>query len=118
MYKVIVPFADACDDGHVYLTGDTYPRKGFEPTAERVIELASTANGRGFPVIEKVVKPVKQDNKTEAEPEVKQAENPVEENAEDTEESVETKAEEQEKPVEETSPKTVKAARGRPRTNK
>lgn len=112
MYKVIVPFADAGDDGHVYLTGDTYPRKGFEPTAERVIELASTANGRGFPVIEKVVKPVKQDNKTEAEPEVKQAETPVEENAK------ETKAEEQEKPVEETSPKTVKAARGRPRTNK
>lgn len=96
MYKVIVPFADAGDDGHVYLTGDTYPRKGFEPTAERVIELASTANGRGFPVIEKVVKPVKQDNKTGTEPEVKQAETPVEE----------------------TAPKTVKAARGRPRTNK
>ena len=52
MYKVICPFADSCDDGHVYLTGDTYPREGVEPSAERIIELASTANGRGFPLIE------------------------------------------------------------------
>ena len=54
MYKVIVPFADSQDDGHVYFTGSTYPREGIEPTAERIIELASTANGRGYPLIEEV----------------------------------------------------------------
>lgn len=60
MYKVICSFADSCDDGNVYLTGDTYPREGLEPSEERIIELASTANGRGFPVIEKVDDPVEE----------------------------------------------------------
>ena len=54
MYKAICPFADSEDNGYVYRTGDTYPREGYEPTAERLIELVGTANGRGFPVIKEV----------------------------------------------------------------
>ena len=53
-YKVTVAFADSLDDGFVYRTGDTYPREGYEPTPDRIIELMGTANGRGFPVIEQV----------------------------------------------------------------
>lgn len=94
MYKVIVPFADSCDDGYVYRTGDTYPREGYEPTSERVAELIGTANGRGFPVIEPAKDPVE-------EPIEEQAEEPVEEVAVET-------------AVEETAPKP----KGRPRRAK
>lgn len=70
MYRAIVAFADSCDDGYVYRTGDTYPREGLEPTAERIIELTGTANGRGFPVIEEVQEAVKAEPVAEPEPEV------------------------------------------------
>ena len=57
-YKVTHSFADSLDDGFVYRTGDTYPRDGYEPTPDRIIELIGTANGRGFPVIEEVTEEV------------------------------------------------------------
>lgn len=113
MYKVIYSFVDPSDgDGHVYLTGDTYPREGFEPTAERILELGSTANGLGFPVIEKAEEPVAEtveepeqvvEQVTEAEPETVEAEEPVEE---------------QEKPAEpEEKPAAARSGRGRKRAN-
>lgn len=53
-YKVVYAFADSQDNGHVYRTGDTYPRDGLEPTDLRIADLASTSNALGFPVIELV----------------------------------------------------------------
>lgn len=63
MYTVLVRFADLQDNGFVYNAGDTYPRKGLEPTADRINELASDRNKRGLTLIkkavEKTVKPKK-----------------------------------------------------------
>lgn len=54
MYKVIVDFADLQDKEHVYRVGDEFPRSGFPVSEERLKELASFANKRGCPLIEKV----------------------------------------------------------------
>jgi hypothetical protein len=44
----------------VYNVGDTYPRKGLEPTADRIDELASNRNKRGLTLMKKAVeKPVR-----------------------------------------------------------
>lgn len=63
MYKVIRYFTDLQDDDYIYREGDTYPRKGLKPTADRINELASEKNKRGLPLIkkavEKTVKPKK-----------------------------------------------------------
>lgn len=56
MYTVLVRFADLQDNGFVYNAGDTYPRKGLKPTANRIDELASNRNIRGLPLIKKTVK--------------------------------------------------------------
>lgn len=56
MYTVLVRFADLQDNGFVYNAGDTYPRKGLKPTANRIDELASNRNKRGLPLIKKTVK--------------------------------------------------------------
>ena len=56
MYTVLVRFVDLQDNGFVYNVGDTYPRKGIEPTADRIDELASNRNKRGLPLIKKAVK--------------------------------------------------------------
>lgn len=53
MYTVLVRFADLQDNGFVYNVGDTYPRKGIEPTADRIDELASDRNKRGLTLIKK-----------------------------------------------------------------
>ena len=97
MYKVIHPFADSEDNGYVYLTGGTYPREGYEPTSSRIIELESTANGCGYPVIEKVAEapaepeteeipfselPTAEEAEANAEEETEQAEPAAEEQAE------------------------------------
>lgn len=44
-YIVVKHFTDLQDHGYKYAEGDTYPRKGYEPSAER-IEMLSTANNR------------------------------------------------------------------------
>lgn len=115
MFKVIVPFADSNDNGHVYLTGDTYPREGYEPTAERLIELGSTSNGRGYPVIEQVIEaeaPVAEPEANEvpfSEPVTEEeAEATAEAEAEETEEEVQVE-EPKEKPVRKTESKPPKA---------
>ena len=67
MYKVIVPFVDLQDaketkSGVVfypYEVGDNYPRKGLNPTKERINELLTSENRRGMPLIEEVKKPRK-----------------------------------------------------------
>ena len=55
MYKVVVKFADVMDRDHIYEIGDTYPREGYEPDADRVEFLASSQNKLGAPVIELVL---------------------------------------------------------------
>lgn len=53
MWRVLVDFSDLQDGGHVYHTGDKFPRVG-EVDPGRVAELASFNNRRGFPLIEEV----------------------------------------------------------------
>ena len=62
MYKVIKSFYDLQDaketkSGTVYTeykVGDTYPRKGLKPSAERIAELAGSDNKQHTPLIEKI----------------------------------------------------------------
>ena len=60
MYKVIKAFDDLQDTittkagtvYHHYDTGDLYPRKGLEPSNERIMELATDNNAQKIPLIE------------------------------------------------------------------
>lgn len=54
MYKVIVKFTDLKDNNYAYAVGDVFPRTGVEASKERLTELSTSANRRGFPLIEKV----------------------------------------------------------------
>ena len=54
MYKVLIAFADLEDGNYIYRAGDTYPRKGFTASDERLEELASSENKQNRPLIEKV----------------------------------------------------------------
>lgn len=54
MYEVIIAFIDLVDGRHEYLVGDTYPREGHEPTADRIEFLLSDTNKVGKPVIKEV----------------------------------------------------------------
>lgn len=54
MYKVKVFFTDLQDHGHAYHVGDTYPREGLEPTAERIAELSGKDNRQGKVLIHEV----------------------------------------------------------------
>ena len=65
MYKVISYFKDGEDNRHEYNVGDIYPRKGYEPTAERVRGLLGENNKRGYPVIVEVEEVVTADKKPE-----------------------------------------------------
>lgn len=51
MYVAIKRFSDLTDDDHIYDTGDVYPRDGFEPSRERIIELATSKNKLETPLI-------------------------------------------------------------------
>lgn len=51
MYKVICRFADLQDSSTIYEVGDTYPREGYEPAAERIVELSGSKNKIGKPLI-------------------------------------------------------------------
>lgn len=53
-YKVIKYFTDLQDNKHAYHEGDTFPREGLEVSPERLVELSSTRNKRGIPLIELV----------------------------------------------------------------
>ena len=63
MYTVLVRFADLQDNDYVYNVGDTYPRKGLEPTADRINELASDRNKRGLTLIKKATEKSKRNKK-------------------------------------------------------
>lgn len=52
MAKVIKSFFDLQDSNYEYKVGDTYPRKDYKPTKERIDELAGDKNKLGFAVIE------------------------------------------------------------------
>lgn len=76
MYKVTHFFHDLQDshttkDGtvyHAYNVGDTYPRRGYEPSEERIKELSGKDNIRGVTLIELVEeqeKPVEEQEKPE-----------------------------------------------------
>ncbi|HDG5469226.1 TPA: hypothetical protein ACU3IC_001262 [Staphylococcus aureus] len=48
---VKVDFTDLEDNRHVYLKGHVYPRKGYDPTDERIKSLASVENKRNEQMI-------------------------------------------------------------------
>ena len=54
MYLVIQNFVDLADKCHKYVAGEEYPRKGYEPTAERIKELVEGNNKAGVKLIKKV----------------------------------------------------------------
>ncbi len=54
MYKVIKAFTDLQDNRYGYKAGDAYPRKGYEPSEERIAELSSGNNLQGKPLIQLV----------------------------------------------------------------
>lgn len=51
MYKAIEYFTDLQDNGYAYKVGDEYPRKGYNPSEDRINELAGKENVRGRAVI-------------------------------------------------------------------
>lgn len=53
-YKVIKYFKDAQDNLYAYKAGDTFPRAGAKVSDERIEELSTDKNKRGFPLIEAV----------------------------------------------------------------
>ena len=54
MYKVIKYFTDLQDKDHPYNVGDTYPRKGLNPSKERYAELSGSDNKQGVQLIKEV----------------------------------------------------------------
>ena len=52
MAKVIHEFLDLQDNNHYYQVGDTFPRKGVEVSKERMVELSTSSNKIGVPLIE------------------------------------------------------------------
>lgn len=51
MYKVIHHFTDLQDNNYKYTEGDNYPRQGYEPSEERIAELATDENRLKKPLI-------------------------------------------------------------------
>ena len=52
-YRVIRSFHDLQDDMHLYRVGDTYPRAGSQPSAQRITALESGNNAGGKIYIKK-----------------------------------------------------------------
>ena len=52
MYRAVEQFADLQDDKYIYEIGMIYPRKGLNPSDERIKELAGSENKVGKPGIE------------------------------------------------------------------
>lgn len=67
MYIVLKNFTDLEDNGHKYTMGEEYPRKGYEPTEERVKALTSGNNKAGIKLLKEVKAPKKAEPK-EVEP--------------------------------------------------
>lgn len=54
MYKVLKAFTDLQDNNYVYEEGSEYPRKGSDPSEERIAELSGKKNLQGIPLIKEV----------------------------------------------------------------
>ena len=65
MYKAVVEFYDLTDGGRKYSVGDTVPRADFVVSDERIAYLLGNNNKLGKPVIEKIGKAEKVEEKTE-----------------------------------------------------
>ncbi|MDE8065801.1 hypothetical protein PT067_07690 [Erysipelothrix rhusiopathiae] len=50
-YIVIKRWHDLQDNNFQYEVGDSYPREGLEPSRERILELSSSNNIPGIPLI-------------------------------------------------------------------
>ncbi len=98
MYKVIKYFTDLQDNDHAYNVGDEFPHDGMEVTEKRLLELSTSANRRGMPLIEQV----------------NEASEPVQIEAE-TEEPIDDFMNPQEEPIEEEDTEKPEKRRGRPR---
>lgn len=53
-YTVIRYFTDLQDKNYAYRAGDTYPREGLSPSAERIEELAGSQNKQKTPLIQAI----------------------------------------------------------------
>jgi hypothetical protein len=101
MYRVIKYFTDLQDNNHAYQVGDIFPHEGKEVTEKRLLELSTSANRRGMPLIEKV-------EETEVAKEVEEVEKT---------EPVEDFMNPPEEPIEEEDNEKPKKRRGRPRND-
>ena len=63
MWKVVKYFTDLQDGHYAYNVGDTYPRKGLNPSEERIVELSGSNNKQGVPLIKEVKQQRKKGNK-------------------------------------------------------
>lgn len=50
-YLVLKSFSDLQDNRRIYKAGDMFPRDGYNPSEERIAELASDKNKRGVALI-------------------------------------------------------------------
>lgn len=66
-HEVLEYFEDLLDNRRKYFPGDTYPRRGLKPTAERLEELSTDRNRRGVPLIK--IEEQKEDKEAQAEAE-------------------------------------------------
>jgi hypothetical protein len=64
VYKVLVEFYDLQDGFYHYLPGDEYPRKGYEPSAERIAFLSGTDNVLHTSLLDKLVQKTSTRKKT------------------------------------------------------
>jgi hypothetical protein len=53
-YRVVHDFSDLQDNSREYHMGDSFPRPGYEPSAQRLEELAGNDNKQHCPLIEKI----------------------------------------------------------------
>lgn len=79
MYKVLEYFEDLQDNDYAYEVGDTYPREGYEPTAERVEMLSTDKNVRKRPLIEAIEESPEDEEAPEAIEDVSEVEESSEE---------------------------------------
>lgn len=54
-WQATVDFVDLQDGRRLYRAGETYPRDGLSPSAERIAELAGRDNRMGYPLIREVL---------------------------------------------------------------
>ena len=68
MYVTLQRFADLKDHNRIYEAGETYPRPGFDVSAERLAELEGSDNLARKPLIKRVEAPETPVEASESEP--------------------------------------------------